>query len=60
MKSVTIKQRGVLLIKIIHRKNGKIEITKHKGLADIDIDVRDDTGHKIYFDDRGKTANRGE
>uniref|UniRef100_A0A6M3L410 Uncharacterized protein n=1 Tax=viral metagenome TaxID=1070528 RepID=A0A6M3L410_9ZZZZ len=58
LKSVTIKQRGVLLLKIIRRKSGKHEIVRHRGLADIDIDVRDDGGQKIHFQTKDLGGNK--
>uniref|UniRef100_A0A6M3LSI9 Uncharacterized protein n=1 Tax=viral metagenome TaxID=1070528 RepID=A0A6M3LSI9_9ZZZZ len=49
MKSVTIKQNGEVLIKIIHRKNGVIDLIKRPDLAKLEIDVRDDRNYKIQF-----------
>lgn len=50
LKSVTIKnQRGKLLIKILHRKNGEIEVTRISDYESLDIEVRDDDGCKVLM-----------
>ena len=52
MKSVTIWQRGKLLIKVIQRKSGyEIETTKAiENDLGIEIEVRDDRNCKVHFD----------
>jgi len=52
MKSVTIWQRGKLLIKVIQRKSGyEIETTKAvENDPGIEIEVRDDRNCKVHFD----------
>jgi hypothetical protein len=50
IKSVTIKdKKGVLLFKIIHRKSGVYDIIKHPSLQDFVIDIRNEKGHKVIF-----------
>lgn len=52
MKSVTVKDRyGKIIIKVIHRKNGRYEIITAKTVHDsgATIEVRDDEGHKVMF-----------
>lgn len=54
MKSVTIKDKGKILIKVIHRKNGEIELLRQENLLHLDIEVRDDTNKKVYFREERK------
>lgn len=49
MKSVTIKRGKTLILKVLHRKDGKYELLKSAELSDISIDVRDDKGCKVMF-----------
>ena len=52
MKSVTIKNKKTnkLLLKIIHRKDGTIDMIKDAAMDDqITIDVRDDSNCKVIF-----------
>uniref|UniRef100_A0A6M3J2W9 Uncharacterized protein n=1 Tax=viral metagenome TaxID=1070528 RepID=A0A6M3J2W9_9ZZZZ len=51
MKSVTIRDnRGEVVIKVIHRKNGKYEIIVTPDInRDCDIEVRADDGSKVLF-----------
>lgn len=52
MKSVIIKDgNGNILIKIIHRKNGEYELIQIGNVA-LDIDVRDEKGCKVIFNNR--------
>ena len=55
MKSVKITDsRGGLLLKVLHRKNGEVEIIKAKSLAHLKIEVRDDRNLKIMFEEEVK------
>jgi len=54
MKSVTIRDKGKILIKVIHRKNGEIELLRQENLLHLDIEVRDDTNKKVYFREERK------
>ena len=48
MKSVTVKDKGKVLIKVIHRKCGRYDVIYDKRLAHLDIDVRNDNNCKVY------------
>lgn len=52
MKSVTIRNPRTeeILIKILHRKNGMIEVTCIAEWKDLIIDIRDDDGCKVWLD----------
>jgi len=50
MKSVTIKDpNGVLILKVIHRKNGEIEVIYNGVLEKYCFDIRDDDNKKVYI-----------
>jgi hypothetical protein len=50
IRSVTIKDStGKLIIRVSCKKSG-IELTRQAGLDDLDIDVRDESGKKVWFD----------
>ena len=48
MKSVTIKDNGKLVFKVIRRKCGRYELTYDERLAHLDIEIRDDDNCKVY------------
>lgn len=56
MKSVTIKDRnGILLIKILQKKNGEYEYLRSNDLIGVVVDVRNDNNEKVWFkESRGK------
>lgn len=54
MKSVTIKDKGKILIKVIHRNNGEIELLRQENLLHLDIEVRDNANKKVYFREERK------
>ncbi len=47
MKSVTIKHKGVVIIKVIRHKNGVIEAIKGEAAHDAEIEVRDEKGFLV-------------
>jgi hypothetical protein len=50
MKSVTVKDpNGILILKVIHRKSGKIEVIYRGVLSGYCIDIRDDDNKKVYI-----------
>ena len=51
MKSVTIRdKRGEILVKVIHRKNGKYDLIKTPEIdRDCDIEVGADDNSKVIF-----------
>lgn len=49
IKSIIISHNSNMLVKIIDHKKTGIELIQLKGL-DLDIEVRDEKNHKIYFD----------
>ena len=54
MKSITIRSKsGRVLLKILHRKSGQYDLIKDSALADIEVEVRDDEGHKVKFESWG-------
>jgi len=51
LKSVTIKDKnGTIIIKVIHRKNGKYELIRNADVpCNVVIEVRNDKGRKVMF-----------
>ena len=52
MKSITIRDRkGMILVKVLHRKSSEYELIKAAGLREVTVEVRDNKGHKIMFNE---------
>lgn len=59
MKSVTIKDKlGNFLIKILHRKDGMIVMTREGLAIDYDIEIRDDENCKVIFEEIERIKKR--
>jgi hypothetical protein len=52
MKSITIRHRGKIVFKVIHRKSGRYDIIRDKDFADpdVEIEIRDERNCKVLFD----------
>jgi hypothetical protein len=59
MKSVTIRDsQGIILIKILDRKNGLTEIVMNPDLEYLNIEIRDNDNRKVIFGKRIPLDNR--